>query len=111
MTDAAADPSPASPRTVLVDGQCHAIGLDDAVWAAFDEYCTRERVTRAELAARAALRLGDEPLADKIVGLLTAYFKDAADRDPPPAPGLSEDGAEPRTLSPALRAGLDALGK
>ena len=98
-------------RTFQVGGREHLICLGADAWAAFDEFCAREGVSGEELCARAAQRIGDDSLADKLLGLLTGYFKDAADADPPPPLGLAEDdGATPR-LSPALSAALDAVGK
>ena len=112
MTDnATADTPPLLERTFRVDGLDHVVRLGAVAWAAFDDACEREGLAGDALCARAAQRIGDEPLADKLLGLLTAYFKDAADADPPPPPGFSEeDGAAP-PLSPALRAALDAVGR
>ena len=98
-------------RTFQVGDREHLICLGADAWAAFDEFCDREGVSGEELCARAALRVGDDSLADKLLGLLTGYFKDAADADPPPPSGLGEDDGPPHKLSPALSAALDAVGK
>jgi len=112
MTDTATADTPLPvERTFQVGGQDHVVRLGAAVWAAFDEACEREGLTGDALCARAAQRVGDDSLADKLLGLLTAYFKDAVDADPPPPPGLAEDDAAPPALSAALRAALDAVGK
>ncbi len=112
MTDSTTIDSPATlERSFQAGGREAVVRLGAAAWAAFDEVCEREGVSGGELCARAALRLGDEALADKILGLLTAYFKDASAADPPVPSGFSDgDGGEP-ALSPALLAALDAIGK
>ena len=85
--------------------------LDASVWAAFDEFCKREALSREQACARAALRVVELDLPDKIVGLLTSYYKEAAECDLAPSAGFSaDDGAGP-IMSPALRAALDAVGK
>ena len=101
---------PTIERAYEYGGQVWAVRLRSDIWAAFDEVCVREEVRGEVLCARAARRLGDDPLADKIVALLTSYYKDAADADQPSPPGLSDaEGAfEP---SPALLAALNAVGK
>ena len=97
-------------RTYEYGEQVWAVRLRTDIWAAFDEVCAREGVPGEVLCARAARRLGDDAQADKIVALLTSYYKEAADADQPPPPGLS-DAEGSSGSSPALWAALDAIGK
>ena len=109
--DTSLDPSNISERTFLVGGQKVSVSLNESTWAAFDEYRTRQCVSEEEICARALQRIGEESLAEKLVGLLTAYYRDAAASDPPPPAGLAETEGEAPPLSAALRAALDAVGK
>ena len=85
--------------------------LDASIWAALDEFCERELLTEEQACARAALRVVELDLPDKIVGMLTSYFKAAAESDLAPAAGFSAADGAARAMSPALQAAFDAIGK
>ena len=99
-------------RTFLVEGVSQVICLEPVVWSAFDEFCEREALTGELACARAALRVVEDALPDKIAGLLTGYFRDATACNPPVSSGFSEGGEEaPAQPGPALRAAFAAVAK
>ncbi len=113
MTAPASDapPSRRETRTYRVGETSHDFCLSGADWAAFDDFCKRETLSGEQACGRAALRVPGETLTDKVVGLLTSYFKDATERNPPSSDGFSESDDAAPGPSAALCAGFDAVGR
>jgi predicted DNA-binding ribbon-helix-helix protein len=96
-------------RTLVIGDRSVSVRLDDAHWDAFDDLCRREGQSGDAIASRIDSLRGKKPLAKAIHQYVIRYFKDAADRDPPSSPGMSEDDGEQPTLSPTLRDALDRI--